>query len=399
MAIAALALAWLVTPASAQQTDLAAIPADGLLFAHLRAADVWRSPLLAEFRDMVARAGPKAFEIYTRRFPVSAANIERLTLIGIPGPPEAPSRVPPPLVIVSLNKPIDPAQLSSLLGPGAREIGGVKTFTDNRGAIAVHMIDAQTLIVSEPQTVTDYLGRPKARDGPLSKAKEFANKKHLTIGVNFAAMPREEFAKAPPPIQPLLKANLGVATVELGNEITLDVQLHYVDSKSAVAAEKAARDALDIVRAELQKAKKDVGKAVLEPATPAPASIHEFPEALASFAGLAAIGNADETLAKLPLKRDGATLSIQAKVPAQAAPVVPLAMLGAVAMYAWRTQSAAPPAPPPPILPPPEGRGQPDGSAAALHSTPSFRIAGFDGGLGMRNRSWTAHFATGRNDW
>src|SRR5207253_880777 len=247
------------------------------------------------------------------------ANLERVTLFAIPGPADRPQNVPPPLIVITLNKPVDQAKLISFLMPNAQPetIGDTGAFVDGNISMALFVVDRHTFVISAPESVRAFLSRPKTANGPMAAVTETAASKQLTIAVNASALPPEAMQQIPPPFQPIAQATLATLTVDVsGPEIVVDARLRYADDGAAKAAEKAAHDGIALARGKLQEAKKDLGKALLEPKTPAPAPLRELPEALASFAGLAVMGTYDDLLTKVPLMRDGATLSLQVKAPA-----------------------------------------------------------------------------------
>ena len=86
---------------SQPRADLAVVPADALLMVHVKVADIWKSEPFKDVRQMIMKAGPKAFETYTKRFPINPGLIDRVTVFAIPGPADNPNRVPPPLAVIA----------------------------------------------------------------------------------------------------------------------------------------------------------------------------------------------------------------------------------------------------------------------------------------------------------
>src|SRR5262245_45622398 len=68
-------------PAGDVPADMVLIPADAFGFSHLRAADLWKSESMKAIRDLVEKAGPKALELFDKRFVPAPSSVERLTLI------------------------------------------------------------------------------------------------------------------------------------------------------------------------------------------------------------------------------------------------------------------------------------------------------------------------------
>ena len=133
--------------------------------------------------------GPKAIETYTKRFPISPALIDRVTLFGIAGPAEQPQAIPPPFVVVSLNRAVDEAKVVGLFLPDAQteSVGGKNVFVAN--GMCIYPIDQKTFVVSA-RIDESLLDPPKAADGPMAAAKERAAKHHVALAVNVSAIPR-----------------------------------------------------------------------------------------------------------------------------------------------------------------------------------------------------------------
>jgi hypothetical protein len=324
--------------------DLAAVPADAIMLLHVRAAELWRSEPFKELRGLVERAGPKALQTYTKRFPISPALIDRATLFLIPGPADRPHAVPPPIVAVSLNQAVDEAQVASFFVPDAQaeSVGGKNIFVNHD--FGIYAASQKLFIIGPPQSVRAYVGRPKVNDGPMAQAKENAARHQAALAVNLGAMPEEERKNVPPPFQPLIQAKIAGATLDVGTEISINAGLQFADADAATAGEKATRDALTMARQHLSDFRREAGKALLEPQTPAPAPLKELPEALASFGALAVFGMYDEYLDKIPLAREGSNLVVRVKLPAHAAPALPLAAVVGGMMFAYFAEGRAAPA-------------------------------------------------------
>src|SRR5262249_39495232 len=93
-----------------------------------------------------------------------------------------------------------------------------------------------------------------------------------------------------------------------------------------------------------QEAKRDIGKPLLQPTTPAPAPLGELPEAAGSLGGIALMNWYDELLNQIPMTREGSNLVVRAKLPAHAAPTLPLVALGAAAFWTMERRAMVAPA-------------------------------------------------------
>ena len=228
-------------PAESMSADLAAVPADAIMLLHVRTAELWRSEPFKEFRGLVERAGPKALQTYTKRFPISPALIDSVTMFVIPGPADKPQVVPPPLVAVSLNKAVNEAQVVDFFLSDAQTetVNGKNIFVAHD--MCIYAINEKTFLVSAPQSVKAYLNRPKVAEGPMAMAKDHAAKHHAALAVNIGAIPEQEKQQIPPPFQPLAQAKIAGVTIDVGTEISVNAGLQFADADAATAGEKAAR--------------------------------------------------------------------------------------------------------------------------------------------------------------
>ncbi len=85
--------------------DLAFVPADAVVFAHVRLADIWKSEHFKEWRDTLLKAGEEAIAAFDKRFVPAPSSIDRLTIAASKN--EQNPQQPDFLIILTTTKPID----------------------------------------------------------------------------------------------------------------------------------------------------------------------------------------------------------------------------------------------------------------------------------------------------
>jgi prepilin-type processing-associated H-X9-DG protein len=295
--------------------DLAVVPADAAVFLHFRFGDAWRSEHMKDFRELIMRAGPKAVEAISKRFTPDPMSFDRLTVCLLPpaadGPPE-----PQPILIFRMSKPFDPAALVKTIAPSGVEanISGARFIRDEQKDVALRLVDNQTFLVCPPKIALRATVMSKA-DGPLTPAlaRAAAGSHVLVAAGNAAAIPPQAFAQVPPMFAPLAQAKLATVTVELAAEPKVELRLRYADDKSAGAAELTARGLAQMALIGLATFRADIDRRVT--GTGQPGTLEELPEALSSLIALGAINQVEQLLKDLPLRRDGAELSLAVVLP------------------------------------------------------------------------------------
>ena len=312
--------------------ELALVPADAAGFVHVRAADIWKSDLLAQIRKTWERAGAKAIADLDRQFVPAPSSLSRVTGFVV----MTPEKGPQPFGVIAFSAPFNPADVAKTYLPNgrARKSGGKTIYTSPAGAdVALYMPNNQTIVVSSKEGMTEYLSRPVAKDGPLAAAlKQAAGGKEIVAAANIAALPIPPGALdgLPPDVQPILKAEQIVLTVDLGKEASIALKAAYKDEAAATAAENGVRGLIKLGRAELAKAKTELEKKLNDPDVDTPRKAEDLPEAVASVFGLGALGRVDDLLADPKLVvRTGTDLTFTAEVPKE---IAALGGLGAVGL-------------------------------------------------------------------
>jgi len=311
--------------------ELALVPADAAGFVHVRAADIWKSDVFAEFRKTWERAGAKVIADLDKQFVPAPTSLARATGFVI----MTPDKGPIPVGILSFSAPFNPADVAKTYLPNgrARKTGGKTIYTSPGGDnIALYMPDNQTIVVTEKEAMAEYLSRPVAKDGPLAPAlKLAAGGKAIVAAMNVASLPIPPGALdgLPPSVAPILLADTVVVTLDLGKDAVLAVKAGYKDAAAASAAEGAVKDLVKLGRSEIAKAKAEMEKKLNDPDADLPRKADDLPEAIASVFALGALGRADDFLADPKLvTRTGNDLSVTVVVPKEFAGIGAVGAIG-----------------------------------------------------------------------
>lgn len=292
-------------------SDLAMVPADAVAFAHIRLADLWKDEMFSGFRKTWEAAGPKALAALDQQFVPAPSSISRLTAFVTMDPQAGPQ----PFALLAFAAPFDPKQVVKVNLPDAksRMSGGKAVYTSAKYPdVAVHFPDNHHILIGLDAGMDGYLGKPVAKDGPMAGALKLAATRPLLAAVNIAGLPipPDLLQNVPPEIQPILKAQQVVLSLDMGNEVKLELRATYADEAAAIAAEKATRSLIDLGRKELGKLKKEMEDRLYDPKIKAPRPVEELPEAIASVFAIGALNRLDGLLADPTLiVRKGAELT------------------------------------------------------------------------------------------
>jgi hypothetical protein len=315
----ALALAALPAAAADPPPELALVPADAAGVVHVRVADVWKNPALAEYREIIRRAGDKALAALDEQFVPAPSTIDRVTAFALPLAPGADPRV---VVVARFSRPFDPKAVRAAYMPDAKPqaAGGKEFFADPRAKVAAHFPDDRTLVLSDDAGLAEYLAHKPAAGGRLTAALAEAADKPLAVVVNLRAvpLPPDALKQVPPDFKPILDAELATLSVSLDPAPKLAARLVYASPDEATAADVALRKGLKQLKPFL-----DQGRAKLEeelygkrPPAGTPRPLGDLPTAAGAVLGLGAIGYAEELLASPPVKKVGPALVAELDLPA-----------------------------------------------------------------------------------
>lgn len=323
--------------------DLALVPADAAGFVHVRAADLWNAEPLAEVRKMIELAGPQALKVFDEQFVPHPSTVERLTVVF--PTPDAFGRIAPSgqpvgmsaLMIVHTAKPYDKAGLVKSLMPTAREkkFQGRSYLLDDRNWAGLYLADDRTLVYGAEDAVWFMLERVARNQtsGPLQAGLEgAAGKHHVVVGLNPAALSRE--LALPPNLQPLIEAQLALATFDLGTDVQLGLELQYTDGAKAKAGAQATEAALELLRqvglgtaikqlqVELKQRREwfaiergPDGKPLPAPDDKEPTKLDRLPEKVMLLIALGQMTHLDGELKKLTVEQQGTSVRVPYRRP------------------------------------------------------------------------------------
>jgi prepilin-type processing-associated H-X9-DG protein len=299
--------------------DLAAVPSDAFLVAHVKLADLWKNDALKDVRTILQKAGPKALEALDKRFTPAPSTVERLT-VYLP-PPDFQNRPEfDPVVLVGVGKPYDQGAFLKQLGK-TRQMKGRNGgfYIDEDEMLAVRFVDDRTLALGTVRAIQFMVdSAPTKKAGPLTPAIELARgNRPIVVGINTTAFPEEAYeelrSELPPPLHALLKAQSIIASLDLDGDGHLHARLTFPDKAAADAAERSIEAATDIAMKLIADTRKQLEERVFGDGKPG--KIDDLPEAAASILGLGALQHAEDLLTAKPVKREGDAFAASVPLP------------------------------------------------------------------------------------
>jgi hypothetical protein len=360
-----------VSLAPADEFDL--IPADAAGFVHVRAAELWKTDAMADYRKVVGKAGDDALKALDDGFVPAPSTLDRATLVAIakPGGPrfnpiQPPVFIPPgkgglvqpkkggfgppagmaaPVVpdapevdavfLLTFNTPFDPAKVREAnLPKGIKQVAGDHEMWSETGGTGLAFHGDRTIVVGGEWAVRNLLSQKKTPDGPLAPALKLAagGQRHVLGAMNLKAYrPPADVARGlPPEANTLWRADALAAGVVVGRGMRVDLRAVYKDAASAEGAEKELRAGAEAGRKSLGEAKAKMLEAVRGRADgPKPRPPGELPEAVGGLFALGGLAMVDEWLANPPLVREGPELSATVTIDSAAGAYGTVAAVGA----------------------------------------------------------------------
>jgi hypothetical protein len=230
--------------------SLEMVPADAAAFLHVRVAELWDSPFGQALQAAIAREAPQFQERAEKDIGTPPANIATFTFVvaKVDGPEST-------VALLTTRRPYDKAKvLAAEKVPAAPQtVAGLEVYTQApRGRSHLIFPDDRHIIAIDglnPDEAVAYVRRMQqtaargAGDGPLRPALDrAAGKAVLAGGLHVRALPPLPPGAVPPPFDgllPLLRAEWGAATAELGDTSALDVRVHFDAAGDAENGEKA----------------------------------------------------------------------------------------------------------------------------------------------------------------
>ena len=297
--------------------DLAMVPADAVGFVHIRLADLWKNEMFSGLRKTWERAGAKAIGTLDSQFVPAPSSIDRATAFVLL---DDPAKEPQVFGIIAFSKPFAPAKVATAYLPKAERkiVAGKVVYSDANLGIEVTFPDNRHVLIGQAGSLEGYFARPPAKDGPLSGAIKLAATRPVVAAANIAALPIPAGAlnEVPENVRPILKAELLMIALDLGEHAKLEVRASYKDGAAADDAEKAVRALVDLGRQQIAKQIKEFEGKLYDPKIETPRSAQDLPEALGAVFALGALGRVDDLLADPKLiGREGKDLAFTATMP------------------------------------------------------------------------------------
>jgi hypothetical protein len=260
-ALAAALWAWAParTEGEALPADVAALPADAVILASVRAADLWESDLTKPARDKLARELGDVAGQTEKLLGARPADIERLSFLVLsPGPGSE-------LTVVGLKQPYDKAKVKALAGPDAKEetFKGHTLFAGKQTTVALIGDRAYVRGAADPiRSFLDRTGREK--EGPLSEAKRLLAGKHSAVAALNVPLFAEEVGGNLPGeaegLKPLLEAKSATISVDLAEESRGTLRLKFAGEAEARRGVKGLQAGVELARTGLALGKKELAR-------------------------------------------------------------------------------------------------------------------------------------------
>jgi len=359
-----------VSLAPADEFDL--IPADAAGFVHARAADLWKTDAMTDYRRVVGKAGDDALKALDDGFVPAPSTLDRATVVvmtkpgrkggpvlNVPpgkgafppkggfGPPAGQGGFGPQqgmggdgpevdtVFLLNFNTAFDPAKVREAnLPKGIKQIAGEHEMWSETGGTGLAFHGDRTIIVGGEWAVRNLLIQKKTPDGPLAPALKLAagGNRHVVGAINLKAYrPPADFTRGlPPEANTLWRADALAAGLVVGRGMKVDLRAVYKDDTSAEGAEKELRAGAEAGRKSLGEMKTKLLEAVAgRPGGAKPRPPGDLPEAVGGLFALGAVGMLDEWLANPPLEREGPELSASVTIDSVAGAYGTVAALGA----------------------------------------------------------------------
>lgn len=316
--------------------DLALVPADSFLVAHVKLAELWNNDALKDVRMIYAKAGADMIATFNKRFVPMLSTVDRLTIYvhhpDFDNGPEGMRFVG----ILTLTENIDQKKfLAQFAEKTVTKKGKFANYvTDEDGFLAIRFVSPKIIAFGMAEAIQEMCDTEKiATTGPQKVTLDRANgsKDPVTLGVSFDSIPeeaRKELLKElPEPLHPLVQASSMTLSMDLIDDGHLHLMVSYPDADATDKAEKAiaaaSNMALDLI--------KDLKKQLIEKVTGdgKPGKIEDLPEAAASLLGLGALTHAEDIIKAKPVKRKDLTLTLSQPLPPQFKSVLGAGALGA----------------------------------------------------------------------
>ncbi len=302
--------------------ELSKVPANAALVVHFQAGTLYASPAMKEVRDLLAKAGPRALQVFEERFQPAPQQLDRITGVMMSPDLQGGNKEPAFGFIITTLADVNPANLPERIGiPMVTvERAPFPCWAELDGTVALALPEPRMIVFGTRDFVKELSVAPKGAKVPAPF--EGLDKFHFALVANMKALPSQVGEFLPPPLGSIAKAKAIRATLMLDQVAKIDIQAVYNTEKEAVLAEDALRDLARKGLVELEQPRRQILQMLEKPGKSSPSTYADLPEALGALLGLAALNQAEELLKNPPLKRNGMNLAAEITTPPGIPPVV-----------------------------------------------------------------------------
>jgi hypothetical protein len=226
--------------------DLARISGKVAALQSVRVADLWSSPFGKSVRSRLDKGALGLLETIEKSTGLSPADVERVTLV-LPT-----LRAAEPMIFFATTRDFDRAKVFKVAVPGGKEMkyaGATFTANERKAACA---LGERAFVIGDKGDIQTLLDSGKGKpEAPLTPALELAAKKHsLVAAVSSTALAQieKDAPRGLGPFQPLLKANLITAVVDVGPKTIGRIRADFAneeEAKKGLGAVKAVRQFME----------------------------------------------------------------------------------------------------------------------------------------------------------
>lgn len=230
--------------------DLDLVPEKETVFLSVLPADLWKNPSLAPLRKLAQTNGTivAGFARLKQGSGLEPSDIQRAVIVFW-GKQANPNSV----VFTTTVRPFDRSHILGMIGEGQQEetVSGKTVISSPKSEFALHLLNERTFLYGRAAEVKKLLERPAgaARNASWNAILRSSPRHPLQIGALHDIFPPDLKKQMPPALNglnPLLDAQLAVATLDAGKDLRLSVRLMFNDAEQVKQGEKAARQGLNL---------------------------------------------------------------------------------------------------------------------------------------------------------
>ncbi|OWK34459.1 hypothetical protein FRUB_10430 [Fimbriiglobus ruber] len=326
------------------RTDLSMIPSNAFGFIHVRVADAINHESVKVYRQVFAKAGPKALAILDKEFVPPMSTVEAVTAVMLPidqnlhNNPFANHSDEPLIGIVTYSTPFDPAVVRAAYMSDAvsKKVAGRAYYVD--GQSAAYFPNKTTIVFGNEKHLPRFLsGLAKPANEVHPAAREASGKlayAHMSGQMVSFILEEKLGNDIPVDLKPLTKIQSATLSLELGQSVKATAKIACAAPGDTAEVEKALKKVAEMARIYLKPDRIEQEQGLSKKASGDKyRPIEELPEVMTHLTKLAALNLVDEILADPPVVRTGNVLTTSVTAPAWVTPYVGLAVAAAGSMF------------------------------------------------------------------